>query len=368
MTNRRIPIMPGLAGLLLAAALTTVPGQGALAAEDWLLRASRIGGPPDPAGDPFERGVESGLRNAVFLREAWQMHDELSRAVAGIGLDAMTLRVEAAVEPPAEDKLAELRGVAAGLTEAGFTVDHAKLLGWNAYFESTLPWWSAATLGRVRPVSGTLVGVGGAIYGVQNGDRIWSLTLPDAHTLRFEVAPGDRWQYDSAVKERSELSGPVYAQDEAETITVTYELQVEPGEPNTAEWLVLGQFHADDPDTSPPVSVRLDGERMAVNINFADAEGSIQGMRLHEDAADIERGRYYRLRIEARFATGAEGRLEVWRDGEQIVDYAGPLGYGNGVYWKFGVYRAVSPERFAARYRGVVVTADTRMMIADTPD
>ncbi|HEY8380524.1 MAG TPA: hypothetical protein VIL09_00090, partial [Microvirga sp.] len=53
-----------------------------------------------------------------------------------------------------------------------------------------------------------------------------------------------------------------------------------------------------------------------------------------------------------------QGVLKVWRDGAELVSYAGPLGYNDqiGPYWKNGIYREASPETMAAQYRDLTVT------------
>jgi hypothetical protein len=40
--------------------------------------------------------------------------------------------------------------------------------------------------------------------------------------------------------------------------------------------------------------------------------------------------------------TNKDGILQVWKDGNQIVDYQGPLGFKDNedqIYFKFGLYR-----------------------------
>jgi hypothetical protein len=44
-------------------------------------------------------------------------------------------------------------------------------------------------------------------------------------------------------------------------------------------------------------------------------------------------------RIAVNFDLDGKGFIDARRDGEQIVDYDGPIGYGYGVYWKHGIYR-----------------------------
>jgi hypothetical protein len=79
---------------------------------------------------------------------------------------------------------------------------------------------------------------------------------------------------------------------------------------------------------------------------------------LHNPAAKVlfvdpafERGRVYRFVYRIRYSQ-TDGLLQAWRDGRQIVDYHGPLGYvgRQGPYFKFGIYREPAPEALAANF------------------
>ena len=51
--------------------------------------------------------------------------------------------------------------------------------------------------------------------------------------------------------------------------------------------------------------------------------------------------------IHIRTGAAHRGLLEVWRNGEQIVDYEGAIGYrpGGGIhYWKFGIYENAADD------------------------
>ncbi len=211
--------------------------------------------------------------------------------------------------------------------------------------------------------SGSFVALGTGRYLVQNANRAWSIAAVDADTLRFRVSAGDRWRMDPLGKERSEVAGPVFAANDS--FSVSYDLMVEPGPANTADWMTLGQFHAEDLVSRPPLSIQLYGERIGVEINRGVPDSAGKGVRLYLDPRAIERGRYYALRIEVRFANDASGRLAVWRDGVRIVDYAGPIGYGSRVYWKFGIYREASPEWIAAKFRNMLIAEGAPLTVAE---
>jgi hypothetical protein len=219
--------------------------------------------------------------------------------------------------------------------------------------------WTAATDPNASHVE-----VAGQAFRVQNAAKPWSFTNPggDNRTLRFELRPGDVWsKVDSPTRERSEIAGTTQFPQGA-PIHVSYRFQVEPGAPNRAKWLVIGQFHQGPNDSwSPPFDVELVGEKMSVKINDAgrSANAWSKYRTLYTDRQAIVRGQTYTMQIDARFDL-VNGRLRVARDGVTLVDYSGPLGYqGMGsVYWKQGVYRAASNTTIAVGYSNLSITAD----------
>jgi hypothetical protein len=207
------------------------------------------------------------------------------------------------------------------------------------------------------PESGSHFFIGELEYGVQNANRPWSITNPGPYALRFELRPGDQWQHDPAGKERSEVSGEsVYAA--GEEIGIGYRFMVEPGAPNiatgggiTGKWLTLGQLHSADGNGPSIFCIELIGEKMAVRIGHRVAGGNYESEYVFLDSADIVRGRFYEIDISVRIGGRKKGYLEIRRDGELIVDYDGPLGYGFGSYWKVGLYRSEAAETIAATYK-----------------
>jgi len=214
--------------------------------------------------------------------------------------------------------------------------------------------------------------IDGAPYTAHNGDRAWSFAQSDSG-FRFEVRSGDRWDQDSGHKERSEIRGETLYAD-GDTITVNYTVTVEAGPANTSDWTLLSQFHADDDYTSPPFALELIGERMAIVVRYRlpgdDAETKLE---LFVDSKDIVRGQAYDIEIAVNFDLDGGGFLDVWRDGQQIVDYDGPIGYGYGVYWKHGIYREESSETLAVVYKDFAIASDGGVTVvgsaaADTID
>jgi Ca2+-binding RTX toxin-like protein len=93
---------------------------------------------------------------------------------------------------------------------------------------------------------------------------------------------------------------------------------------------------------------------MAIVVRYGDPADH-EYRELYVDTKDIERGRYYDMDIEVRFENNGNGFLNVWRDGVKIVSYSGPIGYDNGVYWKYGIYRSETDTKIAVNYRDMSV-------------
>lgn len=193
-------------------------------------------------------------------------------------------------------------------------------------------------------------------YEFHNAGKEWSYVYTRG-AMRFEVRQGDYGRYGHRNTDRSEISSRKTLEF-GRTYRVTYRFMIEPGPRNTAEWLVIGQFHqTEDPGErggSPPFTVEMTGERMRIVGRYSQQEFTSRStyMSLYTDSTDLARGRWYEMKIRVRFDPYGDGLLAVWRDGAQLVDYYGPLGYADqvGPYWKHGVYRKTAPENFAVRF------------------
>jgi hypothetical protein len=215
------------------------------------------------------------------------------------------------------------------------------------------------------PTSGEELFIDGLSYSVQNGNRPWSLKSPDDDILRFEVRSGDHWRYDPATRERSEVSGDaLYAA--GKSVVVSFEFMVEPGQPNTAEWLTVGQLHGADNFTSPVFAVELIGERLAIHLRYKLPGKQYEDWFAFVDDHNIVRGKYYGIRAELETELGKNGSASVWIDGELVIEYSGPVGYGYGVYWKQGIYRAEADEAIAVNYRNHSIDGDIGARILGT--
>jgi hypothetical protein len=166
-----------------------------------------------------------------------------------------------------------------------------------------------------------------------------------------ELRSGDVWPGDAVkdhLAERAEVGGFGYPQPFETPLPLAFNMYINPGPPVTSEWCVLGQLHPAQDGISPAWSQEFD----AGDVFKIIARNSPTEMVLFEDKA-FKRGQHYAMKY--LFKYGAKGLLQAWRDGIQIVDYSGALGYGGtvGPWWKFGIYRNPSPETLVVQYSNV---------------
>lgn len=201
------------------------------------------------------------------------------------------------------------------------------------------------------------------VYYEQNVGKAWNYQVANG-VSRFEVRAGDNLAGDGRTKERSEIASAAKMQI-GQTYEISFSVMVEPGAKNTADWMTLVQlqstFDKGEAGHSPAFALEMVGEKMRIVTRDSAAaistEADIHYVRHHTDAADVVRGRWYDFKIQIKFDPFGQGHLVVWRDGAQLVDFHGALGFNDlvGAYFKEGVYRESSPETFAANFKGLSI-------------
>lgn len=205
---------------------------------------------------------------------------------------------------------------------------------------------------------------------VDTPGQAWSFKQINSVTTRFELRYRDRFCWveycDPANAERSELGGWKNVFNPGTQADISYSFNVDPGSPTTSDWLVIGQFHDYAVGSSPPVAIEMHkGDRMAVSIAWLRSQGApaaafdvynttVEGQAaaygyVYRDSSPIVRGHTYQISIQIRFGI-SNGSLVIVRDGIKLVDYRGPLGFGYGNYWRYGIYRSSSPETLGITY------------------
>lgn len=193
---------------------------------------------------------------------------------------------------------------------------------------------------------------------VQSAGKPYSVTKKRG-VFRFEVRPGDRWKVDLAAvedKERAEVAfAPHYAN--GEPFVVSFDMKIVGTDPSLARWAVLGQINTTPPtgvSRTPPVSQQLAGNRLFVIAEAQASDGTIRKMRLAADPS-FERNRWHHFEWHVKATPDNSGYLTIFRDGEQVADYHGPLGYKceAGLYFKAGIYRHASKDTLIVLYKNI---------------
>ena len=203
--------------------------------------------------------------------------------------------------------------------------------------------------------------INGYSWNTDNGDGDWAVTSPKPGDIRFELRKGDIAQWDKQrahAAERDEISNSNHKFPLEEDIWLSFGLMVEPGPKVSSRWLVIGQLKASDDSgdrpASPPVGEELTaGDEFRITVRTATEKPLKHNPGYKTIFVDpaFERGRVYRMVYRIKYSQKA-GHIQVWRDGKEIANFNGPVGYVSytGPYWKFGIYREPAPETIAVHY------------------
>jgi hypothetical protein len=212
--------------------------------------------------------------------------------------------------------------------------------------------------------------IDGAEYNNVVSTKSYAIAKVDDYTLRFEIRSGDKWNYDSAGIDRSEISGGIGPGTipASTPVTIAWRILVEPGGANTASWFVTSEWHNDDGElpsgqyTSPPWAVEMLGDKWSVKTIYCPAGGDprpsspdIVVKRPWTATTNIVRDQWYVFETE--FKTDlTNGYLRLKVDGVQVVNYSGPLGYGCSGYFLIGLYRDTNATTFAAKIKNITTS------------
>jgi len=126
--------------------------------------------------------------------------------------------------------------------------------------------------------------------------------------------------------------------------------------------LVVGQWYQPSPDPRlQAIRSPLVANRFRAGVFSITRQDDSTRVVLFETPGDV-RGRWLRLAYHLRFSHSG-GRLEIWLDGQQVVDYAGPLAYPQAhdrVHFRLGLYRDHLPIPMTLLVRDFRRGADRR--------
>ncbi|RYG96347.1 MAG: hypothetical protein EON58_12265 [Alphaproteobacteria bacterium] len=103
-------------------------------------------------------------------------------------------------------------------------------------------------------------------------------------------------------------------------------------------------------------AMQLEGDRMRI-VTRSDAQAEttsrVKDNWIYEDDQDITRDKWYNFDIKLRVDPFGNGLVSVSRDGKELANYKGPVGYNDAKppYAKVGVYRDSAPEDQTRLYK-----------------
>lgn len=158
---------------------------------------------------------------------------------------------------------------------------------------------------------------------------------------RFEVQPGDCWHNEvsddcSTDRERSELTqrGARYS-DQTEMWYgwyVYFPLDFIDISPTRT---TFAQFHQAGAEPILMFLTNSDGYYGEVR----DREKPIQEISVIDENEEW-RGKWLRIEVHAKWSHDKDGFIEIYRDGEKRGEYRGVTFEGDGIYFKYGIYRS----------------------------
>ena len=185
----------------------------------------------------------------------------------------------------------------------------------------------------------------------ENGSKTWSLVKVDDYTLMFEARQGDKWTYDDASCNRTEIQFmPRYS--DGQQITLTEKITIMPGADITASWFCINQLHSTAGSPPCPFGFGVDRNQDKLNVVLQSPQGG--NNYIWTQPQSVVRGKEYDFKTVVTMRASGNGRVETWLDGQKIVDFTGAVGTNNAqYYWKAGLYRGAVAETSAVRHKNI---------------
>jgi hypothetical protein len=187
----------------------------------------------------------------------------------------------------------------------------------------------------------------GKVVALAADDQSWSLQ-PTAAGHRFEVRPGDVGLSSDTLNQRSEFGGVYDTFAGGVEVWQSWTTEIVISEwfetvlhPSLANFGFISQWHALDTAATggrSPVLAFDYGNNAFRIVTRSDTDGRAVEKVRFSDVLPVGSVNYV-----CRIVLGQTGELQVWRNGVEIVNFAGPIGYYNDVgdlaYLQWGIYR-----------------------------
>jgi len=114
-------------------------------------------------------------------------------------------------------------------------------------------------------------------------------------------------------------------------------------QPDSDFW-IFTQLHQTPGSCSwgrPPVTFRIRGNDIEFRNDWKTGACGTPFDHHSETIGTLDRGRWHDMVVRAVWSTGSDGVVEVWLDGQQVVQRRGPNNWENhgNIFMKFGIYK-----------------------------
>lgn len=210
----------------------------------------------------------------------------------------------------------------------------------------------------------------GKVIALAADDKSWSLQ-PTTAGHRFEVRLGDVALASDTLNQRAEMAGSYDTFAAGVEVWQSWTTAINIREwfetilhPSLANFGFVSQWHALDTVSTggrSPVLAFDYGNNAFRIVTRSDTDGPAVEKARFTDALPVGAVNYV-----CRFVLGQSGELQVWRNGSEIVNFNGPIGYYNDgtdlAYLQWGIYRR------AHALPAAVTTSNMRWGITDLSD
>lgn len=195
-----------------------------------------------------------------------------------------------------------------------------------------------------------LAGWGKELPGPEAGRIVGSPVRAGKGAARFECT---RDQRDVSNSKRAEITrhgsgGPNSANRDCWfgwSLYLPTDWKIDPGSPEiVTQWHEQPDIEMGEDWRSPPLALMVRGDEWRFDIRWDSkpvTAGNTPEGRVEPAAGKIDRGAWTDWVLHVRWSYGADGLLEVWKNGEKVLTRRGPNTYNDRkeTYFKTGVYK-----------------------------
>lgn len=213
-----------------------------------------------------------------------------------------------------------------------------------------------------RYVEQPLINFQGVTYNTDRSDYqdAVSILYWDGGVLEFKVGPGYRYAQDQITNERSEFSTSVRF-GKGVSVGNAFQMMVPDGFTPSAiygegEWFIVAQWHGDQQDgRSPYIAFSIQGGDLVIDKrHYVVGTGYSAPVELYRESK-FSRNEWNDWVVEHN-VHATTGYVRVWKNGVQVVNFTGPVGYWDhptGGFHKVGIYRSAADFDGKVRFQNL---------------